>query len=188
MGLKNGTSAVMFCSQEPGRAGYLELLLDYGADPNLTLRPDGVAPVHLAANFGNWSSLRLLIHAGADFEAKDKSGSRPMDYARQTPHADCIAVLLTAENKYGLRFTDMYDLDAADEVRTVCSDSRRVLCRVMRRNYCLVSPCRFESCLLSFSSFPSFLLIPLCSPVIASFLLSPLSLISSFPFPFFPFF
>jgi ankyrin repeat protein len=113
-------SPVIFCCQKTRRVEYLALLLENGADPDLTVG-DGLAPAHLAANCGDLKSLELLICYGANFDSKDGGNHTPLDHARQSGNADCIALLLTAPNKYDLCFDELYDLDAADQVRTVSS-------------------------------------------------------------------
>jgi uncharacterized protein len=57
-----------------GSAGGVRLLLDYGADPNVT-GPLGRRPLHLALDMEQFAIAELLIERGADPWALDASGA-----------------------------------------------------------------------------------------------------------------
>lgn len=72
----------------------LKVLLDNGADPNCATRPGvetgsfmrdcrtkGETPLHRAAAFGTEETIRMLLDAGANVEAKDMNGDSPLSWA-----------------------------------------------------------------------------------------------------------
>ncbi len=72
----------------------LRILIDHGANPNSATKP-GVeteafmrdirtraeTPLHRAAAFGTEDTIRMLIEAGAQIEAKDMNGDTPLTWA-----------------------------------------------------------------------------------------------------------
>ena len=67
--------------RERGREGALKLLLNYGANPNLT-DSAGRTPLHIAvAEKENQKLVSLLLERGADPRIKDRSGRTAFDYA-----------------------------------------------------------------------------------------------------------
>ncbi|KAK0175380.1 hypothetical protein PV327_009132 [Microctonus hyperodae] len=56
------------------------MLLKSGAGPNLTT-DDGQTPVHVAASYGNITTLRLLLEDGGDPMFKSKNGETPLHLA-----------------------------------------------------------------------------------------------------------
>ncbi len=72
----------------------LRILIDHGANPNCATKP-GVeteafmrdirtraeTPLHRAAAFGTEDTIRMLIEAGAQIEAKDMNGDTPLTWA-----------------------------------------------------------------------------------------------------------
>jgi uncharacterized protein len=72
----------------------VRILLDNGAGPNVATKPSvetdafmrdcrtkGETPLHRAAAFGTEESIRLLLNAGANREAKDVNGDTPLAWA-----------------------------------------------------------------------------------------------------------
>ena len=67
--------------RERGREGALKLLLNYGANPNLT-DSAGRTPLHIAvAEKENQKLVSQLLERGADPRIKDRSGRTAFDYA-----------------------------------------------------------------------------------------------------------
>ena len=65
---------------EYNRNEIVELLLDYGANPNIKDKPFHLTPLHWATNNNNKSMIKLLIYRGADPELKDIDGDKPNNY------------------------------------------------------------------------------------------------------------
>ncbi|XP_024145719.1 cyclin-dependent kinase 4 inhibitor B [Oryzias melastigma] len=76
-----------------GSAAVAQVLLRHGADPNVADQTTGATPLHDAARTGFLDTVRLLVQAGADPQARDKAGRSPGDVARQDGHADVAAFL-----------------------------------------------------------------------------------------------
>ena len=92
-------------SPEPERQQMVELLVEYGADPNVSSKgkwlpffkiPAGSTPLHLAANLGWVSTVAKLIQAGADVNAVDNFGASPLHHAAENGDVDTIKILLAA--------------------------------------------------------------------------------------------
>jgi len=76
--------------------GHLEmvsLLLEYGADPNLTNKT-GETPVLLAASSGHLDVVTLLIQCGANILAADNDGVNPVVAAARAGHLSVLEHLL----------------------------------------------------------------------------------------------
>ncbi|XP_072314774.1 ankyrin repeat domain-containing protein 53 [Eucyclogobius newberryi] len=71
-------------SSPQARAG-LRYLLQQGADVNLTT-DSGQTPLHVAVAEGQMDYARILVEAGADLFARDRSGLLPLDMARMWNH------------------------------------------------------------------------------------------------------
>jgi uncharacterized protein len=81
----------------------LEVLLSFGADPNIATR-HGVetggfmrdcrtkveTPLHRAAAFGEENTINLLLNAGATIDAKDMNGDTPLTWASWYLRPDAI--------------------------------------------------------------------------------------------------
>ena len=81
------------------KKGYLNSamsLLAAGADPNICHRETGNTALHLAAEAGNQTLVKLLLVFGADLKIKNKAGKTPLLLTRSSndPDADtCVEVL-----------------------------------------------------------------------------------------------
>jgi ankyrin repeat protein len=65
------------------RKDVVKLCIERGADVNVTTRKSGILPVMLAACFSDTEMMQMLLDAGADINAVDKSGMSALDYARK---------------------------------------------------------------------------------------------------------
>ena len=89
--------------------GYLqltELLLRYGADPNME-NADMLTPLHLAARFNQPDCAALLIKYGAFVDAPDIAGWTPLRAAILNQHEDMVTLL----RKHGARITEFTEKD-----------------------------------------------------------------------------
>jgi ankyrin repeat protein len=85
----------------------LKVLLGNGAKPNCVTKPNvatggfmrdcrtkGETPLHRAAAFGTEETIRLLLAAGANIDAKDMNGDSPLGWASWSLRPDSILRLL----------------------------------------------------------------------------------------------
>jgi hypothetical protein len=78
---------------------YIELvkiLLDAGADPNLT-NGDKMTPLTKVAFSGNIRMARILLAAGADPNIADHDGWRPLHYAARRQNSEMLEIILEAK-------------------------------------------------------------------------------------------
>src|ERR1035438_8647297 len=81
----------------------VKVLLDAGADPNLSTKPSaesgafmrdartrGETPLHRAAAFASEDTIQLLLNAGAKIDAKDMNGDSPLSWASWYLRPDSI--------------------------------------------------------------------------------------------------
>jgi ankyrin repeat protein len=81
----------------------LEVLLSFGADPNVATKPGaetggfmrdcrtkGETPLHRAAAFGEAETISLLLNAGATIDARDMNGDTPLSWASWYLRPDAI--------------------------------------------------------------------------------------------------
>ncbi|KAM4583884.1 cyclin-dependent kinase 4 inhibitor B [Odontesthes bonariensis] len=76
-----------------GSSPVARVLLEHGADPNVAERSTGATPLHDAARAGFLETVRLLVEARADPQARDNAGCLPADLAKQNGHAEVFAFL-----------------------------------------------------------------------------------------------
>lgn len=79
-----------------------QLLLDYGADPNVADGRTEVTPLHDAAREGFLETVRLLVRHHADPLARDRFNHLPVDLARQSGHGDVVHFLENLQNGHDL--------------------------------------------------------------------------------------
>lgn len=63
-----------------GRKEMVELLLEFGADPNISVK-NGFNSLFIAARKGHTDILELLIQKGCPFDVADNMGFTPLDIA-----------------------------------------------------------------------------------------------------------
>jgi ankyrin repeat protein len=71
----------------------VELLLDYGFDPNAIAAYNGYTPLHYAVAANNIAAAKLLLQYGADKRIKCSQGFTPLDKARQSEKSALISLL-----------------------------------------------------------------------------------------------
>ncbi|KAL7396154.1 hypothetical protein ABVT39_001220 [Epinephelus coioides] len=69
----------------------LKMLLQYGADPNI--RSEGLTPLHVAALWGCYQNLKLLLINGGNPNIKDNEGNTPGQLAEQQENRKCAQLL-----------------------------------------------------------------------------------------------
>lgn len=91
----NGSLLHFACSGCPQdkQAAMVTLLLEAGADPNLSTVRWSLTPLMVAARWGNTEVLRLLLAAGADTEARTSDGRAAIDFARTHSRQEAVALL-----------------------------------------------------------------------------------------------
>ena len=93
----DGASALHYAVQVNDPAA-LSLLLAHQANPNARTNeswdlPGNTTPLHLAAASGELALVRLLVEAGADVNAADADGKKPLNLAYETG-ADAVVAYL----------------------------------------------------------------------------------------------
>ncbi|TNE28068.1 MAG: hypothetical protein EP346_10605 [Bacteroidetes bacterium] len=72
------------------------VLLEAGANPNYK-DPNGMSPLHYAAQFNHINIVNLLLEAGADVNATDLNDRKPLDYAVLLNHTEVVSALEKTE-------------------------------------------------------------------------------------------
>ena len=65
------------------RKDVIRFCIDRGFDLNTTKRKSGILPVMLAACFSDMEMMQILLDAGGEINAIDKTGMSPKDYAKK---------------------------------------------------------------------------------------------------------
>ncbi|KAL9695579.1 hypothetical protein quinque_014864 [Culex quinquefasciatus] len=81
----------------------LPMLINAGANVDATCGPrgDSKTALHLSAEHGHVSNVRVLLDAGASFVAKDKNGLTALDLAERSGHDTCVGLLKEAAGECG---------------------------------------------------------------------------------------
>uniref|UniRef100_A0A182JJD1 ANK_REP_REGION domain-containing protein n=1 Tax=Anopheles atroparvus TaxID=41427 RepID=A0A182JJD1_ANOAO len=80
----------------------LPMLIHAGANINATCGPrcDNKTALHLSAEHGHVSNIKVLLDAGASFIAKDSNGLTALDLAERSGHEACVELLKEAAGKF----------------------------------------------------------------------------------------
>lgn len=100
------------------KAAMVRLLLDAGADVHF-ISPNGLTPLHNAANWGNRKITQLLLDYGADLNATENFGHTALDHAMFCGNFEVIECLL--DRKYTLM------TENASEYETEVTHNERLL-------------------------------------------------------------
>jgi ankyrin repeat protein len=95
----DGETALMFASTY-GRASAMELLLEYGADPNIQGGVSGNTALMSTITFCRLNDMKLLIAYGADPNIPDKDGYTALSKAQRLGCANIVAYLKYIGEKY----------------------------------------------------------------------------------------
>ncbi|XP_025892892.1 kinase D-interacting substrate of 220 kDa isoform X4 [Nothoprocta perdicaria] len=88
-----GWTALMWAAYK-GRTEVAELLLEKGANPNITGLQYSVYPIIWAAGRGHSDIVHLLLQHGAKVNCSDKYGTTPLVWAARKGHLECVKYLL----------------------------------------------------------------------------------------------
>ncbi|XP_054239327.1 kinase D-interacting substrate of 220 kDa isoform X5 [Indicator indicator] len=88
-----GWTALMWASYK-GRTEVAKLLLEKGANPNITGMQYSVYPIIWAAGRGHADIVHLLLQHGAKVNCSDKYGTTPLVWASRKGHLECVKYLL----------------------------------------------------------------------------------------------
>ncbi|XP_018905298.2 ankyrin repeat domain-containing protein 27 [Bemisia tabaci] len=87
-----------------GRPKIVDLLLSYGANPNVQ-DYSGSTPLHYAAARGHQNALLLILHATSDIiEQPDNEGNTALHLATENGHDGCVKALLYFAEHNGIPF------------------------------------------------------------------------------------
>jgi len=75
------------------RKDVIQFCIDKGFDLNRTKRKSGILPVMLAACFSDMEMMQLLLDAGGEINAVDRSGMSPKDYAKKLGQTKMVTYL-----------------------------------------------------------------------------------------------
>uniref|UniRef100_A0A8C0QSG5 Kinase D-interacting substrate of 220 kDa n=1 Tax=Chelonoidis abingdonii TaxID=106734 RepID=A0A8C0QSG5_CHEAB len=88
-----GWTALMWASYK-GCTKVAELLLQKGANPNVTGQQYSIYPIIWAAGRGHSDIVHLLLQHGAKVNCSDKYGTTPLIWAARKGHLECVKYLL----------------------------------------------------------------------------------------------
>ena len=80
---------------EESDVDFIARLIRFGADPNKQ-GPDGLRPMHVAAQIGRAEVISVLHSGGADLDARNTIGQTAMHIAAEKGHAGAVRTLLSA--------------------------------------------------------------------------------------------
>lgn len=86
--------------QGKDRAALVAILIEQGADVNVTRADTKTTPLMFVAASGNLDVISLLLGAGADPLARDQEGRAAIDFARLRGKTRAVETLLQAEAQY----------------------------------------------------------------------------------------
>uniref|UniRef100_A0A182WF90 LEM domain-containing protein n=1 Tax=Anopheles minimus TaxID=112268 RepID=A0A182WF90_9DIPT len=69
------------------------LMLEHGGDANLPTIEQQLTPLHVAANLGRVTILRMLLKAGGNLELRDEEGRTPIQHAINEDHFEAVRVI-----------------------------------------------------------------------------------------------
>lgn len=117
-----------------GRMDLAQLLLEYGANINITWTVRSITPLHIAVNAGNVNAATFLLENKADVNAKDWLGDTPLHYAAKAGNEQMINLLLSykadmsAKNKEGLSVFEILNKEARNAIEEEEAKERKALC------------------------------------------------------------
>lgn len=82
-----------------GDIGVVEMLLKYGAEPNVQDVNFGMTALHYAMYYGDRKLVELLLEHKADPGIRDKHGRLPEDIAREKNYHDLVVLLANARRR-----------------------------------------------------------------------------------------
>ena len=86
------------------RPDAIDWLVDRGANIEFVIADtNGKHPLHVACEYGKEAAALRLLDRGADMEAKDYRGWRPMTYAKHGKYANLVNVLLAFQSSAAVR-------------------------------------------------------------------------------------
>lgn len=79
----HGLTPLHFAAEHDGNAKVVEVLASMGADVNAKTKESsgGLAPLHIAATYGNLEVAKILVSNGADVGGKENNGFTPLHIA-----------------------------------------------------------------------------------------------------------
>lgn len=107
----HGEAAIHFAARA-GMATLVDLLISKGVGLDFGTSPRAATALHLAATFGHERVVRLLITRGANPNATDIEGIRPLQYASRRNRAALVNVFL----ELGAKPQTLHDAVNADDV------------------------------------------------------------------------
>lgn len=77
------------------------ILISAGADVNVEAGPreDNKTPLHISAEHGHASNVKVLLDAGASYLVKDANGLTALDLAERGGQQECVQLLREAAGK-----------------------------------------------------------------------------------------
>ena len=114
-----------------GHKEIAELLIEYGADPNVAANC-GTTPLHYAAWHGRKGVTEILIECGADPNAADNDGKTPLHKAALKGYREVAKLLMEKgadmdradkNGKTPRQYMDEEDVDSSDSMDEYLSDS-----------------------------------------------------------------